>query len=97
MLDLVVCSFPMIDKKLGETLLNPTTANKVALGQELEGFYMAGEGTNIEKGLHGLVEGKLLYRMVVVKAPEVVKDVTFICLKLHPDHLLSIEEDNKQG
>jgi hypothetical protein len=97
MLDLVVCSFPTIDQKLGVTLLNPTTPNKVALVQELEGFYMTGDGTNIEKGLHGLVEGKLLCRMVVVKAPEVVKDVTFICLKLHPDHLLSIEEDNKQG
>ena len=45
MLDLVVCSFPTIDPKLGASVTLPsfTEPNKVALRQEVEGFHVVNE------------------------------------------------------
>jgi hypothetical protein len=41
MIDLVACSFPTIDPKLGVTLLNFIEPDKATLEQEVESFYMA--------------------------------------------------------
>jgi len=43
MLDLVVCSFPTIDPRLGATLSSFNKPNKVVLRQEVEGFHVADE------------------------------------------------------
>jgi hypothetical protein len=43
MLDLVVCSLPTVDSKLGVTLSNFTEPDKAVLGQDVEGFHVAGE------------------------------------------------------
>jgi hypothetical protein len=49
MLDLVACSFSTIDQKLGVTLSNFTELNKAFLGQEVEGFHVAGGAQALKK------------------------------------------------
>jgi len=43
MLDLVACSLPTVDSKLGVTLSNFTKRDKAVLGQDVEGFHVAGD------------------------------------------------------
>jgi hypothetical protein len=50
MIDLVACSFPSIDPKLGVTLLNLTESNKTVLRKEVEGFHMASGVQTLNKG-----------------------------------------------
>jgi hypothetical protein len=44
-----------------------------------------------------IVEEKLLYLLVVVRASEMVGDVTFICLKITFQSAFITREDNKIG
>jgi len=44
-----------------------------------------------------IVEEKLLYLLVVVRASEMVGDVTFICLKITFQSAFITGEDNKIG
>jgi hypothetical protein len=54
-------------------------------------------GTNIEKIWHILIDRKLLCRIVVVGIPGVVKDVTFIQLKVATRSAFKTEKYNKTG
>jgi hypothetical protein len=50
MIDLVACSFPIIDPKLGVTLSNLIESSKVVLGLEVEGFHVASAVKTLNKG-----------------------------------------------
>jgi hypothetical protein len=50
MIDLVACSFPIIDPKLGVTLSNLIESSKTIFGLEVEGFHMASGVKTLNKG-----------------------------------------------